>query len=394
MGKQLIPELRFPEFDDLWSFDIVNNRAKKLKVGFVGTCEPFYTDKESGVLLIRTGNLKGVDIVLDDVKYVTSNFHKKNIKSQIYPDDLILARHGGKGEICLVPKDFPTANCLNIVILRVDNSVNSKFFQLIYGSASIQKQIIAVTAGSTQTVINTKEIGKLNFKFPTLPEQQKIASFLTDVDDKITKLTKKKDLLEQYKKGIMQKIFSQDLRFKDDDGNAFPDWDLKKLGEIFKISAGGDIDKINVSKEKSRDFKFPIFANSEKQKGLYGYSNIYKIDFECVTVTGRGSLGNAIARYDKFYPIVRLLVLKPKINLNVFFFENAINQLNILSESTGVPQLTAPQISTYKIGYPSLKEQTKIANFLSDIDLKIEELNTNIENSKSFKKGLLQKMFV
>ena len=85
--KTSVPDLRFPEFEGEWNNDVINALASKLKVGFVGTCEPFYTDKENGVLLVRTGNLKGVEIVLDDVKYVTQDFHEKNKKSQLYPLD-------------------------------------------------------------------------------------------------------------------------------------------------------------------------------------------------------------------------------------------------------------------------------------------------------------------
>jgi len=408
MEKQLIPQLRFPEFQDLWSFDIVKNRAKKLKVGFVGTCEPFYTDKESGILLIRTGNLKGVDIVLDDVKYVTSNFHQKNVKSQIYPDDLILARHGGKGEICLVPKKFPTANCLNIVILRVDNSVNSKFFQLIYGSTSIQKQIIAVTAGSTQTVINTKEIGKLKFKFPTLPEQQKIASFLTDVDEKITKLTKKKKLLEQYKKGVMQKIFSQELRFKDDEGNAFPEWEEKKLGLIGSIISGltyspNDINENGVLVLRSSNVKKRLISLNDNvfvnvEKGKYNPVELNDI-LICVRNGSKRLIGkNAIIKEEHIGLAFGAFMTVYRSNYNRFLFHffDSQHYKKEVHKNLGatINSINGGDLKKFKVPFPCEEEQTKIANFLSDIDLKIKALGAKIENSKAFKKGLLQQMFV
>ncbi|NBP69062.1 MAG: hypothetical protein EBU52_09995, partial [Cytophagia bacterium] len=201
---KVIPKLRFKEFSETWKTKYVNDIASKLNVGFVGTCEPFYTSKEEGVLLVRTGNLKGVKIILDEEKYVTKEFNEKNKKSQIFPGDLLLARHGGNGEICMVPKGFPAANSLNIVILRTSSEIDSSYFQLSYSTFTVQKQISSVTAGSTQGVINTSEIGKLKITFPSLPEQQKIASFLSAVDEKIQQLTRRKELLEQYKKGVMQ----------------------------------------------------------------------------------------------------------------------------------------------------------------------------------------------
>ncbi|MBK9543153.1 MAG: hypothetical protein IPO49_12740 [Bacteroidetes bacterium] len=123
--------------------------ASKLNVGFVGTCEPFYTSSEEGVLLVRTGNLKGVKILLDEEKYVTKEFHSKNKKSQIFPGDLLLARHGGNGEICMVPKGFPDANCLNIVKLKQIQNYSSYFFQF-YSLFCSKARISSVKAGSTQ----------------------------------------------------------------------------------------------------------------------------------------------------------------------------------------------------------------------------------------------------
>jgi type I restriction enzyme S subunit len=191
----------------VWERNYVSNLSSKLKVGFVGTCEPFYTNSLEGILLVRTGNLKGVHIELDEEKYVTKEFHEKNKKSQIYPDDLLLARHGGNGEICRVPKGFPAANCLNIVILRTNSELDTEYFQYAYSSFEVQKQISAVTAGSTQGVINTKEIGKLKIDFPCIQEQQKIATYLSGIDTKIEAVNNQITQTQTFKKGLLQQMF-------------------------------------------------------------------------------------------------------------------------------------------------------------------------------------------
>ena len=180
------------------------------------------------------------------------------------------------------------------------------------------------------------------------------------------------------------------LRFKE-----FSDeWEEKKIGTIFKITAGGDIKSENVSFIKNDIYKYPIYANAEKRQGLYGYSDVYKIDSNVITVAGRGvNLGIAHARKCKFYPIVRLLVLNSKIDIDIDFFEYQINNLHMHIESTGVPQLTAPQISMYKIIFPQKQEQEKIASFLSSIDKKIEQLSKKDELLQSYKKGAMQKIF-
>ena len=180
------------------------------------------------------------------------------------------------------------------------------------------------------------------------------------------------------------------LRFPEYSG----DWETNDLGDIFKISAGGDIGIENVSQIKTDKYKYPIYANAEKRKGLYGFSDIYKIEENVITVAGRGvNIGIAHARDHKFYPIVRLLVLRPKNNQNIYFFEYQINRLDLFKESTGVPQLTAPQVSGYVVKYPSLNEQAKIASFLTKVDEKLTALKKKKELLEQYKRGVMQQIF-
>jgi type I restriction enzyme S subunit len=171
------------------------------------------------------------------------------------------------------------------------------------------------------------------------------------------------------------------------------EWEEERLGDICEISAGGDIPSNNVSQIKTEKFKYPIYANAEKEKGLYGFSDIYKVENECVTVTGRGNLGIAHARKEKFYPIVRLLVLFPKRTVNIKFLAYQINNISIYTENTGVPQLTVPQISNSKTNLTSLSEQTKIATFLSLIDTRISTQIQIIEELKTLIKGIRKRLF-
>ena len=162
---------------------------------------------------------------------------------------------------------------------------------------------------------------------------------------------------------------------------------------MFEIKAGGDIDNKKLSKNKNEQYKYPVYANALQNNGLYGYSDIYKISGETITVTGRGDVGHAIARKENYYPIVRLLILKPIVKQDVDFWANAINNTRIFVESTGVPQLTAPQLAKIKIYYPSLPEQEKIAAFLTLIDKKIEKQKELVELLKKYKRGLLSQVF-
>ena len=171
------------------------------------------------------------------------------------------------------------------------------------------------------------------------------------------------------------------------------EWGINKLGKIFKITAGGDLNKKNYFKEKFSTYKYPIFSNKLTNNGLYGYSNEYDYDCECISITARGMIGKAINRNNKFCAIGRLLILIPVIKLDTYFVSEYINNsINFLIESTGVPQLTAPQTSTYLIALPPLQEQKTIADCLSQWDKAIDLLTRLIEQKKLRKKGLMQQL--
>lgn len=183
------------------------------------------------------------------------------------------------------------------------------------------------------------------------------------------------------------------LRFKADDGTNYPDWKEDLFGNLFYISAGGDIDKNNSSKKKSDKYPYKVFANALTDEGVYGYANYYRVDGDTLTITGRGDVGHAIARHEKYVPIVRLLVCQPKHDENVDFFAEKFNLTRIFIECTGVPQLTAPQVSSVKVIYPSVSEQQKIALFLSFVNEVVAKSETEVAIWEKRKKGVMQKIF-
>ena len=145
-----------------------------------------------------------------------------------------------------------------------------------------------------------------------------------------------------------------------------PAWEQRKLGEVAKIIAGGDVDKTRLTPNG----KYPVIANSLTNDGIVGYYNDdYRIEAPAVTVTGRGDVGIATSRKTNFTPVVRLLAVVSELNTD--YLANFINEQNIFVESTGVPQLTAPQLASVKIFLPILPEQTAIGDFFSTLDRSI-----------------------
>jgi type I restriction modification DNA specificity domain protein len=165
-------------------------------------------------------------------------------------------------------------------------------------------------------------------------------------------------------------------------------WVENRIADVVKISAGGDVDKVRL-KESG---KYPVIANALTNKGIVGFYADYKVKAPAVTVTGRGDVGYAVARHENFTPIVRLLTLQSE-DIDVDYLENQINSMRILNESTGVPQLTAPQLGNYKVYHPEIEEQSAIGSLFRTLDDLLSSYKDNLANYQSLKETMLSKMF-
>lgn len=172
------------------------------------------------------------------------------------------------------------------------------------------------------------------------------------------------------------------------------DWMVQQLSQHFNIYAGGDAPKHSLSYVQSESHPYPIFANSLQNEGLYGYTNECRSKSDSLTVTARGYLGHAEYRTQPFFPIVRLLVLEPIGGLDAKFTTYVVNnRIKFSIESTGVPQLTAPQVGVYSIAAPpTISEQRAIATALSDIDALISGLDQLIAKKRDIKQATMQQL--
>ena len=171
-------------------------------------------------------------------------------------------------------------------------------------------------------------------------------------------------------------------------------WTQKRIGDLFDVKAGGDLQEANYSPCPTAEAQWPIYANSLENKGLYGYTSKPRFSGNAVTITGRGDIGHAEFRPDDFDAIVRLLVLLPKAEVDCRYITYYINShVHFPKESTGVPQLTAPKVKRIKIDLPQSKEeQTTIANILSKVDETIASVQNSIVAADRLKKSLMQNL--
>lgn len=228
---------------------------------------------------------------------------------------------------------------------------------------------------------------------PNFEEQDKLSELFKKIEDLITLHQRKFEALSNIKKALLEKMFPSNgevtpkIRFI-----GFTEaWEQRKLGdESIEIIAGGDIERTKLVENG----KYPIYANALTNDGLIGYyDHFYRVKAPAVTVTGRGEIGHATARNVDFTPIVRLLSVKSN-HFNKFL-ECSINNHKVISESTGVPQLTVPQLSNYILSFPNdISEEIKIGITFDKIDTLITLHQRKCEKLKNIKKALLEKMFV
>ncbi len=193
----------------------------------------------------------------------------------------------------------------------------------------------------------------------------------------------------------MQKLFSQTLRFKNDDGSNFPDWEEKKLGEVFEITRGNVL-AVKMTKQNPEDnYIYPVYSSQTKNNGLMGFYNEYLYEDAITWTTDGANAGGTNYRKGKFYCTnVSGVLIDENGNANQCIAE-LLNRITKRYVSyVGNPKLMNNVMASIKISFPSVQEQQKIATFLSSIDKSIEKITNQIDDSVVFKKGLLQKMFV
>ena len=293
--------------------------------------------------------------------------------------------------------DIGALSTLYILFEITDNNISSDFIVSYYMTHLWYKEISKRAAEGARNHgllnISTEDFFDSELNIPnSIEEQVKIGNFIKQFDKFITLHQRKLEHLNLKKKALLQKLFPKngerypDLRFP-----GFTDaWEQRKLKSIANtIVAGGDIDKTKIKEIGT----YPVIANALTKEGIVGYYNDdYRIEAPAVTVTGRGDIGVAKARHQNFTPVVRLLSLTTAHDVD--FIEHAINNLKIVSESTGVPQLTVPQLSNYKIHITSIIEEQKIGVFISKLDNLITLHQRKLEHLKLQKKALLQQLFV
>jgi type I restriction enzyme, S subunit len=389
MENNIIPQIRFPEFVDNWGSDKLGAIATFSKGKGISKSE---IDKDGTTECVRYGELY---TVYSEV--ITEIVSKTNIDANelvLSEEDDVIIPASGETQI-----DIATASCvaksgvalggdLNIIKSEIDG-----IFLSYYLNNARKKNIARLAQGISVVHLYASQLASLTVNTPTLPEQTKIATFLTKVDKRINLLQKKKAELEQYKKGVMQKLFSQSIRFKDENGNDFPDWEEKKLGEVCEITKGKQLNKSELEESGT----YPTINGGIEPSG---YTEDWNTIENTITISeGGNSCGYVNFIKTKYwsgghcYSLLNLEdeTLKEYLYQSLKFNQNQIMRLRV---GSGLPNIQKRDINNFIFLQPKKEEQQKIANFLLSLDKSVEKLGNQIDDSVVFKQGLLQKMFV
>jgi len=389
MESRFVPELRFPEFKGEWEGKKTSEIAP-LQRGF----DLLTTNVTSGAYPIVYSN----------------GILRKHNDFKVKAPGVVTGRSGTIGKVTYVEEDFWPHN----TSLWVTNFYNNipKFIYYFYLRFKLEKY----SAGSTVPTLNRNDIHFVKKCLPTPLEQTKIATFLTAVDKQIGLLKEKKKLLEQYKKGLMQKIFSQEIRFKDDNGNDFPDWKEKRLGDLgttynglsgkTKVDFGEGkfyiqyMQVFNDSRIDTSNFGLVHIGVGEKQN-LAQYGDIFfTISSETPNEIGTSSVLSEhinevyLNSFCFGYRPNSLDKLVPR--FSQFFFRSNKVRKEIIKLAQGSTRfnMSKAELMKLKFDLPQKAEQEVIANFLLLVNVSIKKMSNQIDYSVVFKQGLLQKMFM
>lgn len=378
----LIPRLRFPEFKD------------------DGEWEDISIESVGDVVTGGTPSKEKPEYWNGDFIWVTA----QDFKEKYIFNSVLKLTDKGKKRLKVIPKNSVLVTCIASIGLNGINKVkcatnqqinsiicnSSNYYEFVYYAISRNITRLKNLAGQTAVpIINKSSFEKFTIQKPKLfPEQQRIASCLSSLDNLIDAHSQKLDLLKEHKKGLMQNLFPREgekvprLRFPEfkNDG----EWEEKKFEQLFKIGNGRDYNHLESG-------NIPVYGSGGHMLSV----NDYLYDGESVCIGRKGTIDKPVFLTGKFWTVDTLFYthsFKNCLPKYIFYVFQNINWRNY-NEASGVPSLSKINIYKIEILIPSLPEQQRIASCLSSLDELIVAQAEKIEQLKEHKKGLMQGLF-
>lgn len=400
------PELRFPEFKDKWNqinlkeiCDITSSKRIYAK-DYVRRGIPFFRGKE-----ISSNGFKHQE----DLLYISEEIY--NYFSEKYGSpkegDLLITSVGTIGNVALVPSDFKFYFKDGNLIWLKDIKMNSHFLKYYLESFQGKKRLLDKASGSNQKALTISGLESLKVNTTNNNEEIKIKNFFNKLDRQIELEEQKLEKLEEQKKGYMQKIFSQELRFKDENGNDYPEWEDKLISDIGKVVTGNTPSKKDNDYWNSNQYVWVTPTDISNKKNIYtsgyqlsqkGFSKARQLPKNTLLITCIASIGkNAILRIEGSCN-QQINAVIPNDNYDVdylyYAFEDVSKLMKSIAGKTATQIVNKAVFEKLLLNVPIYEEQQKISGFLNKVDILIDKQTQKIDELKLRKQGFLQKMFV
>lgn len=394
-----MPELRFPGFNGKWEIKKLKDIGDIITGKTPSTSNPkFYNGNYPFVSPLDIQNhrfIKKTNKTLSEKGFYSGRIIRKGASLFVCIGSTI-------GKIGQAGTDVITNQQINSLIPYERYDDNFIYSNLLKSSSKI-KQLAATQA---LPIINKETFGSYFINLPQLDEQIKIGNFFNKLDRQIELEEEKLELLEQQKRGYMQKIFSQELRFKDDNGNSYPDWSIKKIEDISKVNKGFTPNTKNDEYWDELNENWLSIAGMT-QKYLYkgnkgitekGASKHVKVDKDTLIMSFKLTLGKLAIVKEPIYTneaICHFVWKESNVNTEyMYYYLNSINISTFGAQAVKGVTLNNDSINSIIVKLPVIQEQNKIAYFFNELDKLIRKQYAKIEVLKQRKKGLLQKMFI
>ena len=409
-----VPKLRFKADDGCDYLELtvakLDDLCEKIGDGLHGT--PIYS-QTGNYYFINGNNLKNGKIIVSSntTKMNDSVFEKNN--KELNDSTILMSINGTIGKVAYYNNEKVMLG-KSVAYFKVNYKCIKEYCYYLIQTANVQCQFQKGLTGSTIKNLGLNTIKNTNVKVPCLPEQQKIAEFLSTIDTVIEKQKETVSAWEECKKGVMQKLFSQEVRFKADDGSDFSDWEEKKIGDItLSHNAGvyiakdnygtgtnivgvGDIYESDVINGKQYRLA-PVDSDEyilDEGDLVYGESSLVPEGIARTVCIGAAGKGTAFAWHTRRYKVDRTIINPYFLTLQVNYAKRVRNHLMRVCTRNALTGMTTNEYFGTKVSVPCLAEQQKIADCLSSLDEVIEKQKATLAAWEELKKGLLQQMFV
>jgi len=401
----MVPKLRFPNFRSSWISETLGD-VFEITSGSTPSRSNLNYFKNGHISWVKTTDLNN-GLIQSTQEKVTENAIAETSSLKILPKGTVfVAMYGGFNQIGRTGMLIDDAACNQALsAIKPNKKRSDPYFLLSYLNFKVDAWKLFAASSRKDPNITKKDVSDFTFNHPCIEEQIKIADFICSVDEKITLLSKQYDLLRHYKKGIMRKVFSQEVRFKDERGEKFSDWNQILLGKVGEIITGktpstsvdefwnGDI-LFTTPTDMNDSIKYLVSTERKvTSKGIKRVLPKGTIMFTCIASIGKMALSTLPCITNQQ---INSIIVDEKYNNEFIYYCLQFIRPKIISSqaNTTVPIVNKSDFSAISLQIPNLAEQTKIANFLSALDDKIASKKAELDKLKTWKQGLLQQMFV